>query len=153
MRMTKENACIRVETLAAELERLGLDEQDFYTGSTGAEIFISAVIAMLRTKGFSGEPTVVTSCNDGRLVLRLYYMQSAYETALCFAHGSELARFCRENLCCAVTSSKIYKYHGCYWLIVRTSAPIDSGSSDPVICAKIKEYGRYLCDTPVDKLF
>lgn len=164
MKIIEENGCIRVETPLAELERLGLDRGDFYKGSIEAQIFISAVIAMLRSKGINAaEAAAVTSFSGDTVVLRLYPLSKACEAAFCFGESTELADFCRETLCktdTEIMSSQIYALNGSYILLITAEAvllkndEIKAGCiADPIICAKIKEYGRLLCDTPVNTLF
>lgn len=164
MKITEEKGFIRVETHTAELERLGLDKEDFCKGSVGAQIFISAVIAMLRSKGINaGETAAVTSCSGDTVVLRLYLMSKTYEAVFFFESGTELALFCSETICAFgedIISSQIYALRGSYVLLITAQAALLQNdevkphcTADPIICAKIKEYGRLLCDTPVNKLF
>lgn len=164
MKITEKNGCITVETPAAELKKLGLAKEDFYTGSIEAQIFISAVIAMLRTKGINAcEAAAVTSFSGEAVVLRLYPLSKTCEAAFCFRESTELVDFCRETLCeteTRIISSQIYSLNGSYILLITAKAALLQNdeikshcTADPIIFAKIKEYGRLLCDTPINMLF
>ena len=157
--------CVRVVIGAEECRRFGISYDSFSADSTGARLFMAAVVARLEVMGAELDRTKKLTAEifpkeGGGLVIYLsgkgMKCVPPERAEVCFAGvyktPSELisaAAALGEE-----TSAELYRFGKGYALIA-DRPPAGSSSkheSSVILAAKIKEYGEFLSDTPYELL-
>lgn len=170
-------SCAKITLTKDEAERLDIGFDNFESTNPDAKSFLGYIIMVVEDMGVIKSPkdnisVEIFEQENGNLII---YISSSREYeeiadqsplyAFCTSNPLELFDFCRSftgNIKKASTVLKLYQYNSYYYLLFTCSIheqqlkrrlyPFNFIVMNPVIAAKIEEYGRLLCDTPLKKL-
>ncbi len=173
MKITATENGAKIVISPVELEGLGLAPEDFEKSDISAKIFLSGLVSMLRHMEIIDIPdnvsVKVTRLGDEIIVYLSseisevkpdYYVYCAYG----FKTPEELTEFCKCTLKAfdrRIENAELYSFGNEYRLIVKfryarstfLSKKELRGETDPLIIAKIREYGSLLSRNPLEKLY
>ena len=158
----------------ADLKKLDISFSSFEEDVIKTQVLLSNLIALLcETKIIycDGDDVRVdvTESTDNEIIIYIEpekAISSTHETVMIysFCDTFRLIDFCKNNLLQArnrITDDKLYFYGEKYFLIIKFryakstvlgKQNLRNGTDDKILCAKIKEYGEKISDTPLEKI-
>ena len=154
---------ITISVGVAELEELGVTEEELRESGFAAQLFIAGMALQLMQLGLmeSLDDVGVTVIKRGeRLILKFTPEQNKpQEMIFPFDDVRELGEFCRELADGGdIPESLLLRLEKTYMLWVsfaakKAAAPYKNrGISDSLDISKIKEHGRVICNAPIEKI-
>ena len=174
MKITKTDSGIKIILSCEELDMAGISISDLEKNSLSAQIFIAGLISALNRLDLaelSEYISVTVSRTEEFIIIRLSPVSENAESSTnthCtyeFADSRLLTEFCKNVLRSytdRIAGCELYTFMDRYYLIVDFRYARSTISSkkelrrctfSPVFTAKIKEYGKKLSDTPLEKIF
>lgn len=174
MKITKTDSGIKIILSYEELDSAGISISDLEKNSLSAQIFIAGLISALNRLDLtelSEDIAVTVSRTEEFIIIRLSPVSENPENkthTYCtyeFAGSSQLTEFCKNTLrsyADRIQGCELYSYMDRYYLIVNFRYARSTISSkkelrrctfSTIFAAKIKEYGKKLSDTPLEKIF
>ncbi|MBR1724991.1 MAG: hypothetical protein IJ723_08275 [Ruminococcus sp.] len=151
--------CAKVELASDECAVFGIDYDSFSGSDTASRLFIASVLQKM-------EEMELSVTGSDKLTAEIFRRSGGGLIVYISGKGLRLTSRAGERVIFCETpsgviaklgelpepeSAELYKYAGRYALISRESDP--RSCTQPYICAKIKEYGELLSDTPYQLLF
>ncbi len=152
-------SCAKIELSSEECAVFGIDYDSFSGNDTASRLFIASVLEKIREMELS-------SAAADKLTAEIFKRSGGGLIIYISGKGMRLKRRAGERLCFCDTpeqvigllqripepeSAELYKYGSRYALILREYDR--RRVTEPYICAKIKEYGELLSDTPFQRLY
>ncbi len=170
-------SCAKITLTNDEAQRLDIGFDNFECDNPEANTFLGYVLMVLEDVGVihSAKDKIsveIFEQENGDLIIYVssshdYDQNSEYPSQFVFStqNPPELFEFCKllnKNMKKTATNLKLYQYNNSYCLIFHCVIPkmqlrnklypFEFTTLDMILLAKIEEYGKLLCDTPLNKL-
>ncbi|MBQ9374897.1 MAG: hypothetical protein IJU04_00975 [Ruminococcus sp.] len=157
-------SCVKVRLTQEEADELGIDFESH--DSSKAKDFVGYILTVMGGAAFTQSPYDRITVEafeqpDGDIIL--YVSSSPYtdsvatekaEAVFYFRTADEIIDFLLDNknsYTDLIDNAELYVYNGGYCLVMGYKDGA-LNADDKILIAKIKEYGRLICDTPFDSL-
>lgn len=147
--------CVKIIISAEECDSLGVCYDIFSADEPVSRDFITSILARLELMDIdiynSQKLTAEVFEHNGGLIIYISgrnlncYQKRTFENAMLFNSPDELISIAHKFS--PDTSASLYLYNGYYALIYQSRS-----NDSSVLCAKIREYGKLISDTPLKYL-
>jgi hypothetical protein len=156
------DGCAKITVDRDECKHLGIDYESFSPNNIAAKIFLASLLARLETMGVLTSKSQkigaeIFEDSDGSLIIYICGsgfskpVRKSENDSVIICNDPEsviktLKRFSDTDEC------RLYKYNGKYAIITENENSGKIGDESAILTAKIKEYGKLLSDTPIEKI-